>query len=264
MSWYGFPVYVSAAERRRMARAFAKNLEKTVGRKLAPVEPFAGRKMAASFWGDAWCANLESYAELRNRLDRGRSYARSGAILDLVAGDGNIRAFVAGSDLYRVEVACAALPAKRWTALTRALAGKIGSLLELLRGELSHQVMETVSRHEGGLFPSPRELSFECSCPDAGGGWMCKHVAATLYGFGRRLDAEPGLLFTLRRLDPAELVEAGAAHAVDVAAGAGGGRWRRIEGDLSKLFGVPIAERPRRYGATSSRRSGRRPASRSR
>jgi uncharacterized Zn finger protein len=35
---------------------------------------------------------------------------------------------------------------------------------------------------------------------------MCKHVAATLYGIGARLDAEPELLFRLRKVDSKELV----------------------------------------------------------
>ena len=52
---------------------------------------------------------------------------------------------------------------------------------------------------QGGLFPQPREISFNCSCPD----WamMCKHVAATLYAIGTRLDEEPLLFFTLRGIE---------------------------------------------------------------
>jgi uncharacterized Zn finger protein len=35
---------------------------------------------------------------------------------------------------------------------------------------------------------------------------MCKHVAATLYGIGARLDAEPELLLRLRKVDAKDLV----------------------------------------------------------
>ena len=35
---------------------------------------------------------------------------------------------------------------------------------------------------------------------------MCKHVAATLYGIGARLDVEPELLFGLRKVDAKELI----------------------------------------------------------
>jgi uncharacterized Zn finger protein len=64
--------------------------------------------------------------------------------------------------------------------------------------------MERIARPGAGLFPSPREITFSCSCPDAAA--MCKHVAATLYGIGARLDAEPELLFRLRKVDAKELV----------------------------------------------------------
>ena len=80
--------------------------------------------------------------------------------------------------------------------VVRDCAGQIGSLVELLQGKFSRAVMEMLIRQEAGLFPSAREIAFECSCPD----WaaMCKHVAAALYGVGARLDAEPELFFRLR------------------------------------------------------------------
>jgi uncharacterized Zn finger protein len=64
--------------------------------------------------------------------------------------------------------------------------------------------MERVCREGDGLFPAPGEIKMSCSCPDWAG--MCKHVAATLYGAGARLDAAPELLFTLRGVDRAELI----------------------------------------------------------
>ncbi len=96
--------------------------------------------------------------------------------------------------------------------------------------------MEIVTRKGEGLFPSPREISLSCSCPD----WatMCKHVAATLYGVGARLDREPELLFTLRGVDPAEMVEA----AVDQPPTASRSRRGRVleSDELSSVFGVDI------------------------
>ncbi|MCZ2094978.1 MAG: SWIM zinc finger family protein, partial [Anaerolineae bacterium] len=88
-------------------------------------------------------------------------------------------------------------------------ADSIESLVELLQGRLSKGVMERICRPQTGLFPSPKEIAFDCSCPD----WavMCKHVAAVFYGIGARLDEQPELLFTLRRVDARELVaQAGA------------------------------------------------------
>ncbi len=43
-----------------------------------------------------------------------------------------------------------------------------------------------------------------CSCPDFAS--LCKHLAATLYGVGARLDLAPELLFALRQVDPTELI----------------------------------------------------------
>ena len=152
-----------------------------------------GRKIAKSFWGEAWCGHLESFSDFENRLPRGRSYVRNGSVCHLAVAKGRIEAKVSGSELYNVKVAVKTLPGKRWNAVKGRCSGQIGSLLELLQGRLSDHVMAVVTDRQDGLFPSPKEISFECSCPD----WavMCKHVAAVLYGVGARLDAKPELLF---------------------------------------------------------------------
>lgn len=206
MGWYPYDnwrPYVPVAERRRQA---TKKLAKMKGKgqEVMPVE-IAGRKIATTFWGEAWCKNLEGYSDYDNRLPRGRTYVRNGSVLDLQVEAGRVRAFVCGSDLYRVSIDIKPLASKRWTAIKSQCAGQIGSLVELLQGSISSAVMEVVTRKHEGLFPSPREIELRCSCPD----WadMCKHVAAALYGVGARLDREPGLLFTLRGVDPDELVE---------------------------------------------------------
>jgi uncharacterized Zn finger protein len=96
--------------------------------------------------------------------------------------------------------------------------------------------MEIVTRKGEGLFPSPTEISLSCSCPD----WasMCKHVAATLYGVGARLDREPELLFTLRGVDPTEMVEAAIKQPPRISKSRKG---RVLASDeLSSVFGVDI------------------------
>jgi uncharacterized Zn finger protein len=157
-------------------------------------------------------------------------------VIDLQIRAGRVRALVSGTDLYTVDITIKPLPKQKWKQIKGKCAGQIGSLVELLQGSLSRSVMGIVTRKGEGLFPSPREIALSCSCPD----WatMCKHVAATLYGVGARLDHEPGLLFTLRGVDPAEMVEA----AVDQPAGAGkAGKGRLLETDaLASVFGVDI------------------------
>ena len=189
----GWRPYVSVAERRRRA---AKKMD-ALRKKGVDVQPVVieGRKIAKSFWGEAWCGHLESFSDFENRLPRGRSYVRNGSVCHLAVAKGRIEAKVSGSELYNVKVAVKTLPGKQWSAIKRRCSGQIGSLLELLQGRLSDHVMAVVTDRQDGLFPAPKEISFECSCPD----WavMCKHVAAVLYGVGARLDARPELLFLL-------------------------------------------------------------------
>jgi uncharacterized Zn finger protein len=237
MSWYsygGWRPYVPVAERRRRASRKIAKMAKA-GHRVAPIE-IAGRKITSTFWGDAWCKNLEAYSDYANRLPRGRTYVRNGSVMDLQIEAGRVEALVSGTSLYQVAIGMKPLAKPRWTGIKKECAGQIGSLVELLRGSISKGVMEVVTRKGEGLFPSPREISLSCSCPD----WatMCKHVAATLYGVGARLDHAPELLFTLRGVDPTEMVEA----AVDQPRPTGAPRRGRVlaSRDLSSVFGVDI------------------------
>ncbi len=201
-SWQPRP---SVAQQRAQATKMIAKLTKA-GVPLQPVA-IAGTAIARSFWGKGWCRHLETYADLDNRLPRGRSYVRTGAVIHLEIAPGRIAARVLGSELYEVTAAIAALKPKTWKAIKHQCVGGIGSLLELLQGRLSEPVMRVVTDPGSGLFPHLPEISFTCSCPDWAG--LCKHVAAVLYGVGNRLDNQPELLFRLRGVDPAELIEAG-------------------------------------------------------
>ena len=200
--FYSWKPYVRVADRRKKAaRALAKLAKK--GHHASPVV-IKGRTIAHTVWGKAWCENLERYSDYSNRLPRGRTYARNGSVVDLQVAPGGVIARVAGSSMYRVGVAVAAMPQTRWAALCGECAGGIDSLVELLQGRVAKSVLERMCRPESGLFPKPSELQFDCSCPD----WaqMCKHVAAALYGIGARLDEQPELLFRLRKVDEHDLI----------------------------------------------------------
>jgi uncharacterized Zn finger protein len=201
MEW-GYPSYVSVAQRREKALREVQRLGKK-GAKLSPVK-IAGRNIASTFWGKAWCDNLESYSDFSNRLPRGRSYARNGSVVDLQVESGKVTSLVSGSSLYRITINIRPLETPHWKKIKTQCGSQIGSLVELLQGRLSKSVMEIVTCRSNGLFPSPEEIEMSCSCPD----WadMCKHVAATLYGVGSRLDDEPQLLFKLREVDHMELI----------------------------------------------------------
>jgi hypothetical protein len=248
---FGFGPYVSSAERQQRARRAAAALRKA-GREAWPVT-IEGRAIASTFWGKAWCENLERYSDYVNRLPRGRSYLRQGAVVDLQVTKGEVTALVSGTALYTVAIRITPVAPTIWQDICRRCAGEIGSVVELLQGRLSDPVMEHLCRQETGLFPTPRELRFSCSCPDAAS--MCKHVAATLYGVGARLDEKPELLFRLRAVDEQELI-ARAASGMPLAAKAPPAGRLLDAGLLEELFGVEI-EPPPQAGRKSGYRRGR-------
>ena len=233
--WYGFRPYVSVAQRRaQAAREIAKRNKK--GHAATPVV-INGRTIANTFWGKAWCENLESYSDYENRLPRGRSYVRNGSVVDLKIHAGKITALVSGSELYEIAITITALPEKQWRGIKSRTSGAIGSLVELLQGRLSKGVMDVVTAHEGGLFPKPSEIKLSCSCPDWAG--MCKHVAAVMYGVGARLDHQPELLFLLRKVDHLELIEEAVPRAGKKTST---GKKTLEASELAGVFGIELAE----------------------
>jgi uncharacterized Zn finger protein len=194
--------YVSVAERRAKAARALTKLRKQQ-KDVWPVI-IEGRSIAKTFWGQAWCDNLERYSDFASRMPRGRSYVRNGLVIDLRMTPGRIQALVSGSQVYKVEIKVSPVEKTCWKSICSDCAGAIDSVVELLQGRLSKAVMERVCRQSQGLFPSPKEIKLSCNCPD----WadMCKHVAAVLYGIGARLDEQPELLFRLRQVDEKELI----------------------------------------------------------
>jgi uncharacterized Zn finger protein len=256
MSFYEWRPYVSVAERRRQAEAKLKKLKKK-GEPVSPVK-IEGRTIANSFWGKAWCDNLERYSDYANRLPRGRTYVRNGSVVDLQIAKGEVAAMVAGSELYKIKITIAPVAAPRWKSICRDCAGTIDSLVELLQGRLAKGVMDRVCREGDGLFPAPKDIKLSCSCPD----WadMCKHVAAALYGIGARLDQQPRLMFVLRGVDENELI-AGAGEGVRLTRSGPVTAKVLDDGDVSALFGLEMAEDPQHSDPVAAKPS-RLPAAR--
>jgi uncharacterized Zn finger protein len=233
--WGQWPPYVRVADRRRHAQQEAAKLRKK-GVAIAPVV-VEGRKITRTFWGMAWCTNLESYSDFESRLPRGRSYVRNGLVIHLEIASGKVTAFVRGTSTYEVAVNISPVPKQRWRSICKESAGAIDSLVELLQGRFSKAVMDRICRQNSGLFPSPREIEFSCSCPDFAS--MCKHVAAVLYGVGVRLDEQPELLFRLRDVSEHDLIAS--ADAGMPLSKRRPSKARVLEGaDLSQLFGLQL------------------------
>lgn len=237
MSWYYKP-YVSAAQRRATA---VKQLEKMkkAGRTIEPPGELSHRtKIATSFWGRAWCDHLESLGDYENRLPRGRSYVRNGSVLHLSIENGRITALVQGSELYEQTILIEPLAAAKWERIKRRSQGGIGSLIELLEGKVSGEIMGVVTDPTDGLFPKPKEIKLDCSCPD----WasLCKHLAAILYGVGAKLDRQPELLFKLRGVDHRELIDEGAV-ATAIEGKSHSSRRRTLDPSaLGDVFGIDL------------------------
>ncbi len=232
---YGrWPKYVPVAQRRAKAKKAMQKLIKK-GQKIEPIE-IAGNKIARTFWGQAWCHHLEEFCDLENRLPKGRTYVRNGSVCHLSISKGKIEAMVSGSKIYKITISISPLANDKWQKIQNQCAGQIGSMLELLQGKFSDNVMKIVTDEKAGLFPSINEIKLDCDCPD----WatMCKHIAAALYGVGARLDQQPELLFTLRKVDHEALI----SSELNLDTSSGKSKRRLASNDLSNLFGVEIAK----------------------
>lgn len=235
MGYYGYGPYVSVAKRQQIAERQMTQLQKQ-GATILPVQ-IDGRKIAKTFWGEAWCDHIEMFSDRHNRLPRGRTYVRNGSVCHLAIEEKTIDAKVAGSEVYSVAINIDPLPNKKWQAIKKKCAGKIATLLELLGGQFSDEVMSVVCDYKNGLFPAPSEIALGCNCPD--GAYMCKHIAAVLYGVGSRLDHEPAQLFALRGVDHQELIDMNDAI-LDVTSKPGSKRKRIADSALTDVFGIDL------------------------
>ncbi len=255
MSLYYNYTYVSVAERRRKAERKVKKLQKK-GRLVEPVI-IEGRRIATTFWGKAWCDNMESYRDFENRLPRGRTYVRNGSVIDLQISPKEIKALVSGSEIYEVTINITEISKNKWQSICADCTGSIDSLVELLQGKFSQGVMERLCHQESGLFPRPSEIHFACSCPDYAS--MCKHVAAVLYGIGARFDRKPELLFHLRAVNEADLL-ARIDPTLPVSKTKMASDQVLQTDDVSALFGIDMAvsqtiEQPKRKKSSRSPRT---------
>ena len=174
--------YILVNERLKKYGKCNKSIKKQQkkGKELHPIF-IKGRAITKTWWGNAWCENLEKYADYGSRLDRGKRYVRTGTVVDLQIRKGKIEAKVQGrrKTPYKVEIRISPLNQEHCQQIIDRCSEKIENMEELLSGNFPI-AMKEVFTSEGGLFPKSSEISFNCSCPD----WalMCKHVAAALCG----------------------------------------------------------------------------------
>ncbi|WP_082680583.1 SWIM zinc finger family protein [Oceanivirga salmonicida] len=165
-----------------------------------------GRLLAKTWWGKSWNKNLESYADYTNRIGRGRSYLRNGAVIHFEMNKGKIYALLQGSRRkpYTVFIDIEIVSEAKIKNLKKFF-NDIDTIDNLIKGEFPEKMSKSLLDKKCGLFPTPSEIDFACSCPDWA--YMCKHVAATLYAVGTKLDTNPMLFFELRGIDGNELIK---------------------------------------------------------
>ena len=164
---------------------------------------------------------------------------RNGSVIDLKIQKGKILARVQGSRKtpYKVEIRISPLSEEKCQDILSRCGKKLENLEALLGGNFPDEMKE-LFQGKGGLFPEPREISFNCSCPD----WalMCKHVAAALYGVGARLDENPLLFFELRGIDVGRFIDVALENRVEALLANMDRKSSRVldDGDIGTLFGV--------------------------
>ena len=142
-----------------------------------------------------------------NRLQRGRSYARSGQVIFLSVGPGLVTAQVQGSRArpYRVRIGIAAFGKSEWADVEHALADKAWYTAMLLSGEMPDDIEDVFAGLGLSLFPTTaREMSLDCSCPDAA--VPCKHLAATFYLLAESFDDDPFAILAWRGREREDLL----------------------------------------------------------
>ncbi|MBI4851025.1 MAG: SWIM zinc finger family protein [Acidobacteria bacterium] len=160
-----------------------------------------------TWWSKRFLEVLHSF-NIGARLDRGRSYARRGQVINIDIEEGLVSAKVQGSRStpYKIKIKLKALSKKEWEQVEKALVERAIFLASLLAGEMPKDIEEAFIGVNLSLFPSRiSDLNTECSCPD----WSnpCKHIAAVYYILAEQFDEDPFLLFTWRGRTKEELIE---------------------------------------------------------
>lgn len=172
---------------------------------LSPV--FVSSTNAKTFWGKEWCKHVKLYQDYEHRLERGRTYLKHKAVIDLQITQGHIQALVCGQlkRPYKIEIDIDPMNPEKWLQLQNQCLGKIDSLVALTQGKLSKEILQIFCKPETGLFPEQKEIHMNCNCLD----WAktCKHLFAVLFATGMRLDSNPELFFVLRSIHPENLLQ---------------------------------------------------------
>ncbi|CAG0956482.1 partial putative protein, partial [Anaerolineae bacterium] len=165
------------------------------------------KKFGQTWWASRWLIALERLVD-PGRLSRGRSYARSGQVLNIDITLGKVTAQVQGSrpQPYKVKIIIKPLSDAQWISAADAMAAQAIFAAKLLAGEMPNEIEEAFAVAKVSLFPlKSDDLITSCSCPDYSN--PCKHIAAVYYLLGEQFDGDPFLLFRLRGKSKSEIMD---------------------------------------------------------
>ncbi len=154
-----------------------------------------------TWWGQQWLQALNNI-DHGNRLPRGTSYARKGAVTQIKIDQNLIEAKVQGSRKvpYKITIILPPFFDPQLSNFLNELVGKPLLISKLFNRELDPELLSTAEKSGLKVFPKQwTDIKMQCSCPD----WAvpCKHLAAVIYKISSEIDNNPFLAFQLHRLD---------------------------------------------------------------
>ena len=155
-------------------------------------------QFAQHWWSKRWIDFIERLAE-PGRMQRGRTYARQGQVLDIDVQPGLIEARVQGSRRtpYQVRLYFDIIDRSVLPLLIERFNRRASIAAYLLAGQMPPELEALFEEQGARLFPEPHGHNrLFCSCPDDSD--FCKHIAAVLYLVGEVFDQDPLLLLRLR------------------------------------------------------------------
>ena len=206
-----------------------------------------GKVISSSWWGQMWCRNIENYSNIRNRLERGRTYIRQNTVKSLSISNNCAESQVQGhsKEPYRVIINIKTIEKSKYDNILNKCENSVDNLESLMTGSFPKEYQQFFTDEEYGLFPKSNEIDYNCTCLDYEKNMhMCKHIAATMYAIGNKLDNDPLIFFKLRGIDISEFSNKILKKETEFV-------WNNINGesnrkinsnDISFLFGVDCDE----------------------
>ncbi len=154
-----------------------------------------------TWWGEQWLNSLNNI-DYSNRLPRGATYARKGAVKKISIKGNRIAAKVQGTRVrpYNIDIIMPPFFDPELSNFIKELSRRPAIISKMLNRELDPAVLSLAEQFNLKVFPKQwSDLKMNCSCPD----WAvpCKHLASVIYKVSAEIDNNPFLVFSLHNVD---------------------------------------------------------------